>query len=108
MLAQRLKELRAENKMSQKELAARLFVSQQAVGKWETGKATPNPETISKISEIFGVSTDYVLGRDEKKPAPISESELDAQLIERLCNLTPEEKSRVDAFVQGLLASRSD
>lgn len=75
MLAQRLKELRAENKMSQKELATRLFVSQQAVGKWETGKATPNPETIAKMSEIFGVSTDYILGRDEKKPAAENDSE---------------------------------
>ena len=108
MLSQRLKELRARNKMSQKELAAKLFVSQQAVGKGETGKATPNPETIAKISEIFSVSTDYLLGRDEEKPAPISESELDAELIERLTHLTPEEKDKVDAFVQGLLASRSD
>ena len=62
MLSQRLKELRAEQKMSQRDLAARLFVSQQAVGKWERDEATPNPDTVLKLAEIFGISTDNLLG----------------------------------------------
>ena len=94
--------------MLQKDVAALLGSDRTTYVKYESGASEPNYETLLKLAEIFGVSTDYILGRDEKKPAPISESELDAELIERLCNLTPEEKAKVDAFVQGLLASRSD
>ena len=61
MLPNRLKELRTNAKMSQKELAKKLFMSQQAVAKWETGAATPNPETLVKIAEIFGVTVDLLL-----------------------------------------------
>ena len=62
MLQQRLKECRNRNGFSQQEVADRLYVSQQAYAKWETGKATPNPETIIALSEIFGVTSDYLLG----------------------------------------------
>ena len=64
MFSRRLKELRASAGLSQKALASKLFVSQQAVARWETDKATPNPETLAKLSEIFDVSTDYLLGRE--------------------------------------------
>lgn len=103
-----LKQLRTSKKILQKDVAALLGIDRTTYAKYESGASEPNYETLLKLAEIFGVSTDYILGRDEKKPAPISESELDAELIERLCNLTPEEKAKVDAFVQGLLASRSD
>lgn len=64
MFGQRLKALRAAHQISQKDLAAQLFVSPQAVGKWEREEATPNPETVRKLSEIFDVSADYLLGRE--------------------------------------------
>jgi len=67
VLQQQLKRLRIGRKMSQKELASKLFVSQQAVGKWERGEATPNPETIAKLSEIFGVTADELIGRQPQK-----------------------------------------
>lgn len=63
MLQQQLKRLRIGCKMSQKELASKLFVSQQAVGKWERGEATPNPETIARLAEIFSVTADELIGR---------------------------------------------
>lgn len=66
MLSQQLKALRAEKNISQKELASKLFVSAQAVSKWERDEATPNPEAILKMSEIFGVSTDLLLGRSKQ------------------------------------------
>lgn len=64
MISQRLKALRAERNMSQKELASKLFVSAQAVSKWERDEATPNPDTIIKMADIFGVSTDSLLGKN--------------------------------------------
>mgnify|MGYP004683749169 FL=1 len=53
---------------SQKDLASQLFVTQQAVGKWERGEATPNPETVLKIAQILGITTDQLLG-DTATPA---------------------------------------
>lgn len=48
--------------MTQQELASKLFVSQQAVGKWERGEATPNPDAIIAMAKIFDVSADVLLG----------------------------------------------
>ena len=73
MLSQQLKRLRAESKISQRELAERLFVSQQAVAKWENGSATPNPETLVKLASIFDVTTDVLLG---KSAMPTSTSKI--------------------------------
>ncbi|MEM1485747.1 XRE family transcriptional regulator [Oscillospiraceae bacterium PP1C4] len=64
MFSERLKALRKECKITQVALAEQLGISQQAVGKWETGRSTPDPMTLRKIADIFGVSTDFLIGRD--------------------------------------------
>lgn len=43
-------ELRAKNKMSQEELAEKVFVTRQAVSRWETGETVPNTETLKLLS----------------------------------------------------------
>lgn len=70
MLSKRLKELRALKGLSQAELARFIGMSQQAVAKWETEKATPDPEMLGKLADFFTVSTDYLIGRETK---PITE-----------------------------------
>ncbi len=110
MFSERLKAARMEAGLSQKALAEKLFVSQQAVGKWEVDQGSPNPETIARMAEIFDISADYLLGlTSQKKKPPTGWDERlgDAEIIERLVSLTPEELGKVDAFVQGMLASRS-
>ena len=62
MFAQRLKELRKLNAISQAALSGLLGVTQQAVGKWETGRSTPDPQTLARVAAYFKVSTDYLLG----------------------------------------------
>ena len=62
MFGQRLKELRKAAGYSQTRLAEYLGISQQAVGKWETGRATPDPNTIATIARLLGVSADTMLG----------------------------------------------
>ncbi|MBE6894910.1 MAG: helix-turn-helix domain-containing protein [Ruminococcaceae bacterium] len=62
MFGQQIKSLRKENKMSQAELAKQLKVTQQAIGKWETGKSTPDTDTLKRLAEIFKTSVDFLLG----------------------------------------------
>lgn len=57
-----LKELRKEKKMTQTDLATLLCTTQDSVSLWELGKSYPDIITLIKLSKIFEVSTDYLLG----------------------------------------------
>lgn len=70
MIGDQIKQQRKLHDMTQRDLAALLFVSYQAVGKWERGDATPSPEAIANMANIWGITTDELLGRP---PAPASE-----------------------------------
>lgn len=59
----RIKELRKQMKLTQKQLADRINVDCSAVTKWETGKANPDFEKQQFLADFFGVSVDYLLGR---------------------------------------------
>ncbi len=61
----RIRELRAEKKLSQAELGEILSVSQDTISLWENCKSLPTVEIILKLSEIFEVSCDYLLGKSE-------------------------------------------
>lgn len=58
--------LRTENGMSQDELAKKVFVTRQAVSRWETGETIPNTETLKLLSTVFGVSINTLLGSPRK------------------------------------------
>lgn len=97
LISQRIKELRTQNNISQKELSIRLYVTPQAISKWERDEATPNPEAIAKMAKIFNVSADYLLGLTEQKetPIPVSEDgldEQDRQLMELMKKLSADQK----------------
>lgn len=61
ILADKITDLRKKNGWSQEELANQLGVSRQAVSKWESAASIPDLDKIIKMSNIFGVSTDYLL-----------------------------------------------
>ena len=60
-IADRIQSLRKAKGMSQEELADRVGVSRQAVSKWESEQATPDLDKVVIMSEIFEVTTDYLL-----------------------------------------------
>lgn len=64
ILADKIIDLRKKNGMSQEELAEKVNVSRQAVSKWEGAQSVPDLDKILTLSEIFGVSTDYLLKDD--------------------------------------------
>lgn len=59
-------ELRIKNGMSQDQLAEKVFVTRQAVSRWETGETTPNTETLKQLSKLFDVSINTLLGSPRK------------------------------------------
>ena len=70
ILADKIIENRKKNGWSQEELAEKLGVSRQSVSKWESAQAIPDMKKILQLSEVFGVSTDYLIKDEiEEKPA---------------------------------------
>ncbi len=57
-----LSRLRTERGLSQDELAEQMFVTRQAVSRWENGETTPNVETLKRLSQFFDVSINTLLG----------------------------------------------
>ena len=55
-------QLRTKNGMSQAELVEKVFVTRQAVSRWETGETQPNTETLKLLSRLFDVSINTLLG----------------------------------------------
>ena len=87
-------------------VAQKLGCSSSNVVMWKNG-STPRPAVLQKIAEYFGVDTQYLLfGPEKSSPVHADERALDEDLISRLTSLTSEERQKVDAFVQGLLANR--
>ena len=82
-LEEKLTVLRKESGYTQLDLAEKVRVSRQAISKWETGRALPSAENLKYLSELFGVSVDYLLNDDmteepkpkEQKPAPEPQTE---------------------------------
>lgn len=69
----RLRELRKNRRLSQSEFARQFGVAQNTVSNWENGNRLLDTDTANKIADFFGVSVDYLLGREptpEGAPAP--------------------------------------
>ena len=62
MFADRLREARKAKRYSQTEVSRMLGVTQQAVGQWETGRSTPDPQTVARLAEILDTTADALLG----------------------------------------------
>lgn len=107
MFSENLKVLRNKANMSQKALADLLFVSQQTVAKWETNRATPNPDTVVKLADIFDVTTDYLLGK-ENEPSPQKDPLEGVQFAfyGDVSDFTEEEKQDLADFVEFIRSKR--
>lgn len=105
-LNERIRARRKELGLTLLQLAEKTGVREATVQRWESGNIkTIKYETMELLAHALNCTPQYLMGWDEKKPAPIG-NELDAELLKKLMSLTPDEIAKVDAFVQGLLASR--
>lgn len=61
MIGDKIKELRVKSNMTQKDLAEILYVTPQAISRWENGKVEPSLATVVEIAKFFHVNTDELL-----------------------------------------------
>ena len=74
-LKERIITLRKEWGLSQEDLAEKLQLTRQTISKWETGASTPDLEMLLRLSEVFGVSVDMLLGKEPLQKIGVKQSE---------------------------------
>lgn len=88
-MGEKLKSLRIEKKLTQRQVADRIGLAISAVSSYESGARYPSYDTLIKLSRIFHVSTDYLLGLTNKRNIDVTglndnEIELVSQLVDTL------------------------
>ncbi|WP_368664498.1 helix-turn-helix domain-containing protein [Streptococcus gallolyticus] len=111
MLPQRLKELRKETGLTQKEIANQIHVGQNSYSNWENGNRKPTAEITSKLAEFFNVSIDYLLGKTDIKERNENNSiESTANVLFRTTvkdlNLTPEQEEQLKKDLNEFIKKR--
>ncbi len=81
-ISEKITNLRKEKNLSQEAFAEALGVSRQSVSKWESGSALPDTDKIIAMSELFGVSTDYLLKNDAVTAEPVTYNPPENQPVE--------------------------
>lgn len=99
-IADRIQSLRKAKGMSQEELADKVGVSRQAVSKWESEQATPDLDKVVIMSDIFEVTTDYLLKGIE--PVKSDDHKTMADVIDQKV-LTEKNGKRAKAALKWLL-----
>ena len=81
----RIKDLRESRKISQQELADRLFVTRSAVNAWEMGNSMPSIDNLIVLARFFHVSTDYLLGLQNEETIDVTQlGTNEKELIQRM------------------------
>lgn len=88
-MGEKLKALRLEKKMTQKQVADIIGLAISAVSSYESGSRYPSYDVLVQLSRIFHVTTDYLLGMTDKRNIDVtglddSEIELISQLVDKL------------------------
>ena len=97
----KLKELREERDVLQKDLAAAINRTRACISSWEQGKTEPSIDDLVKLADFFGTSVDSVIGRsiaDEREARPKTEIEL----LDEFRKLDENDKYRTLGYVQAL------
>lgn len=90
-MGEKLKSLRIEKNLTQKQVADRIGLAISAVSSYESGTRYPSYDVFIKLSRIFHVSTDYLLGITDKRNVDVTglndnEIELVSQLVDMIRN----------------------
>ena len=86
--ANRLKELRIQNQLTQNQVADKLMASRSTIGKYETGLAYPDFEKLVALANLYNCSTDYLLCLSN---SPKRHSEIQLTLVDKIVTLSVSE-----------------
>ena len=105
--SERLKSLRLEAGLTQKEIATKFEISQPTYAQWENGRRKPSGETLQKFADFFDVSTDYLLGNSDSR---YSDEQLDGMEIffrNQTQDMTEEERAQFRKELQEYMEERA-
>ena len=112
LFAERLKELRKTHSLSQKALASHLDLSPSSICEWENLRSEPNIELLSKRSDLFECSIDYLVGREDdlgnivmQSGSDFATSPAEQRLVLDFRRLPPDTQSYVIGIVKNLAAA---
>ena len=88
----RLRECREKAGYSQKQVAVILKLSGPSVSNWENGKTNPTHENLARLADLYQVSVDYLLGRDEETTTDMTDEERDLWEIREAARRDPGRK----------------
>lgn len=97
-----LKELRTENKLTQKEIAAKINVSQRAYAFYEKGEREPSIETLTEIAKFYKVSIDYIVGFTDNKISLHKLNKDEQQVLEIYNGLSERNKGKLELYAEQL------
>ena len=105
----RLKELRIQRGLTQTQIGDLIGVSCVTVGRYEAGEREPSKAKISALADFFGVTIDYLMGRDE----PDAETQNAKQVLwqkerDLLEKMTPEQRERVNEYMRFVLSQEKE
>ena len=107
----RLKELRKERKMLQRQVAEAINCSQAVYSRYENGEREPSKEILAALADLYGVSVDYLLGREESPKEvpwePIKENPRPLMLDGGGVKEWPEDRPETRAIIERILAKLS-
>lgn len=83
-IGQKLKEKRAENQLTQEALSEKIFVSKKTISNWETGKTTPDIDSLIRLASLFDLSLDNLLLEGSEVVEKISNESKYKKIYKRL------------------------
>lgn len=105
MYGEKIKTKRRELNLSQEELADKLFVTRQAISKWENDKATPTMTNLRELSEVFGVDMAYFIGEADGEKKEVKKDGVEEQKEDKLSKKKIIGKGLWDLFIYACLCA---
>ena len=116
MIGDTLKQLRTKQGLTSEELCSKIGIKGGSYRNYERNDRKPDYDTLVKLADFYGVSTDYLLGRPDAKPPeePLDEfarkehlKSLEKVFMKKYLALTEEQRDKVLDFLRGVLAEET-
>ena len=101
--SERIREVRMMRGITQEQLAEMADISRVMIGRYETTDQLPALDTLIRIADALGVSTDYLLGRTESMEAPFTGQYVEPPKPPRSAGKLPRTATELEAFVRDII-----